>query len=91
MGDSMTALLAIYGSEGLIGRCDAKCYEAVHPVCDCVCGGRNHGAGRTQAVSNTRALAQEWVNAYTRSHSLTDYTTTIETECQHTTLWEGLV
>ena len=26
------------------GRCDARCHEAKKPECDCVCGGRYHGA-----------------------------------------------
>jgi hypothetical protein len=24
--------------------CDARCHEARGPLCECVCGGRNHGA-----------------------------------------------
>lgn len=30
-------------SEGELGRCDAKCHEAVNPICHCICGGRYHG------------------------------------------------
>jgi len=37
----------------LSGRCDAKCYEAEHPECDCCCGGVNHGVGFRQAAKNT--------------------------------------
>jgi hypothetical protein len=37
----MTTLIATYNSEGCTGRCDAKCYEAVTPGCDCICGGCN--------------------------------------------------
>lgn len=33
-------------SEGTKGRCDAKCHNATTPHCDCMCGGRYHGAGR---------------------------------------------
>lgn len=29
--------------------------------CDCICGGRNHGAGKQQALDNTRELAESWV------------------------------
>lgn len=57
----MTTLIAVYNSEGLVGRCDAKCYEAEHPDCDCICGGMNHGAGKGQAVENTRERAQQWI------------------------------
>jgi hypothetical protein len=54
-------LIAVYNSNGLVGRCDAKCYNATHPDCDCVCGGRNHGAGQQQAIDNTREMVREWI------------------------------
>jgi hypothetical protein len=57
----VSTLLAVYNSEGCVGRCDAKCYQAVGGKCDCICGGRNHGAGYTQAADNTRELASRWV------------------------------
>lgn len=37
----------------LIGRCDARCYEAVTPECECVCGGKNHGKGAVRAIQQT--------------------------------------
>lgn len=57
----MTTLIAVYNSEGCQGRCDAKCYDAGEPDCDCICGGRNHGAGKQQAIDNTRELAESWL------------------------------
>lgn len=57
----MTTLIAVYNSEGCQGRCDARCYEATEPECDCICAGRNHGAGKEQAVENTRELAESWI------------------------------
>jgi len=36
------------------GRCDAKCYNAKGTKCTCICGGVNHGAGKNQAIDNTR-------------------------------------
>lgn len=57
----MTTLIAVYNSGGCVGRCDARCYEAREPGCACICGGRNHGAGKRQAMDNTRELAQSWV------------------------------
>ena len=30
--------------------------------CDCICGGRNHGAGVRQAVENTRELGEQWLS-----------------------------
>ena len=37
-------------------RCDAKCYDAAGPECDCCCGGMNHGAGLQVALENTADL-----------------------------------
>ncbi len=54
----MTALIEVRNSSELVGRCDASCYEAQHAPCECVCRGRNHGAGIKQATSNIRELAQ---------------------------------
>lgn len=51
----MSTLLTVGNSEGQ-KRCDAKCYDAVSPHCDCCCGGRNHGVGRETAIGNTRAM-----------------------------------
>jgi hypothetical protein len=66
-------LIAIYTSDGCIGRCDAKCYEATTPDCECICGGVNHGAGKSQAVANTQALAETWIEDYARAHHLGEY------------------
>jgi hypothetical protein len=33
-------------SEGLRGRCDARCHNAVQVACDCMCAGVYHGAKR---------------------------------------------
>jgi hypothetical protein len=57
----VTTLIAVYTSEGCVGRCDARCYEARESGCECICGGRNHGAGKQRAVDNTRELTQSWV------------------------------
>ncbi|MDD3493032.1 MAG: hypothetical protein PHZ19_06020 [Candidatus Thermoplasmatota archaeon] len=52
----MTLLEQRAGDGSLIGRCDARCYNADGPDCDCICGGRNHGAGLSQALENTREM-----------------------------------
>lgn len=52
----MTTVLAVYNSEGCVGRCDANCHDAKSVTCDCICGGKNHGAGLQQAVENNREL-----------------------------------
>lgn len=57
-------LISVYNSDGCVGRCDAKCYDAITPECDCICGGRNHGAGKSKAIENTREHVEEWIEAY---------------------------
>jgi len=57
----VVTLIARYASEGCVGRCDAKCYNAEEDECDCICGGANHGAGIQTAMDNTRAYAESWV------------------------------
>jgi len=37
-------------------RCDARCYNADGPECDCCCGGMNHGQGLRVALDNTADL-----------------------------------
>lgn len=66
----MTTLIAVYDNDGCKGRCDVRCYEAREPHCDCVCGGRNHGAGLERAVENTRELANEWMETFTQQHHI---------------------
>lgn len=52
----------MHNSQGCVGRCDAKCYDAKEPTCHCICGGRNHGAGKKQAVENTREFVEDWID-----------------------------
>ena len=47
-------LIHVGNSGGTVGRCDAKCYDAKGPDCDCVCGGRNHGQGLARSIDNAR-------------------------------------
>lgn len=49
----MTTLIVVSGSDGIVGRCDAKCYDASHDKCDCICGGMNHGVGMVGATRQT--------------------------------------
>ena len=64
----MSTLIAVHNSEGCAGRCDAKCYDATGPECDCICGGKNHGAGLLKAGENTRAMAKEWIAKWDKNH-----------------------
>ena len=49
----MTALITVSNTDGIVGQCDAKCYDARAEFCDCICGGMNHGAGKEGATYNT--------------------------------------
>ena len=59
----MATVIAVYNSQGCVGRCDAKCHEAKEPECHCICGGANHGAGITQARANTKKIAEARIRA----------------------------
>ena len=44
--------------------CNAACYNAKHPRCECVCEGINHQAGLETAVGNTRDLMGVFLNIH---------------------------
>lgn len=60
----MATLIAVYNSEGCVGRCDARCYNAKHENCNCICGGANHGKGLAKAIDNTREMVDQWLDDY---------------------------
>ena len=60
----MVALITMFSSAGVIGRCDAKCYDARTPECDCICGGANHGKGLSVGRSQTDEHFAQWVVDY---------------------------
>jgi len=69
----MATLLAFYDSQGLIGRCDEKCYNALLPKCQCVCGGLNHSKGLSEARENIKDLTeQELAKAHTEKTGKSD-------------------
>ena len=56
----MSTLIAVYNRSGeCVGRCDERCYNAKHPKCECICGGRNHGVGLLQALQNNLELIED--------------------------------
>ncbi len=55
----MATLIGVYNSDGCVGRCDAKCYNAQSDHCECICAGMNHGAGYDGALANTREIARD--------------------------------
>jgi len=57
----MATILSAYDRGTLYGRCDASCYDGKETVCDCICGGVNHGVGLAQALTNTAALSENWM------------------------------
>lgn len=54
--------MSVYNSGGCIGRCDARCHFAHEEKCDCVCGGRYHGArGKAIEMHSQDLLALELI------------------------------
>lgn len=68
----MVTLLAVYNSEGCVGRCDARCYNASGPDCDCICGGMNHGKGQQKAMDQTREMFEGWLEDYQKKQPFTE-------------------
>jgi hypothetical protein len=69
----MTTILAVYTSQGCIGRCDANCYNAKHSKCKCICGSRNHSAGKARAMENAAesvGLTPEDLDRFAKAHNL---------------------
>lgn len=73
----MTTLIEVRNSSGIVGRCDARCYNAKTPDCTCICGGKNHGAGQEKAIDNTRELAEDWLKRYAKEKGLENWTAEI--------------
>jgi hypothetical protein len=46
-------------SDGIKGRCDAKCHGAKEPKCECMCGGAFHGAAHRPGGLD-KALKDYW-------------------------------
>ena len=65
----MTTVISAHNSDGCIGRCDSKCHDATHETCTCICGGANHGKGLETAISNTRQMAENWIESYNAANS----------------------
>lgn len=52
----MSRIMVQESASGEKRVCDGKCYNALGPDCDCICGGMNHGVGYIQAVKNVEDL-----------------------------------
>lgn len=71
----MPALVAVYNSEGLVGRCDFRCYAATSAPhrCRCICRGVNHGVGLQKAMDNVASgvgLGLDDLSHYATLHKL---------------------
>jgi len=53
-------------------RCDARCYNAKGPDCECCCGGINHGVGLKQARGNAARIAETLVEVAADVERLVD-------------------
>jgi predicted RNase H-like HicB family nuclease len=78
----LATLITQYGSDGEKRQCDAKCYNAEHSECRCICGGRNHGKGLEKARENTKEMAKELLN-----HVNTEVAKEILAEINITEFW----
>ena len=82
-------LIEVRGGDGeLIGRCDAHCYNAKEPACECICGGKNHGAGLERAAEQTRESAEQWIKAYAERLGLAEYEGLVSHQVYQMTIFE---
>lgn len=54
----MTTLITASSSAGIVGTCDARCYNATGDTCACICYGLNHGKGEEFAITFTDHLCE---------------------------------
>ena len=59
----MATLLVAGNSEGIHGRCDAKCHDATEPECRCICGGLYHGSRAKGGQAELDRRRTEYGNA----------------------------
>lgn len=52
-------ILEVKSGDRVLGRCDAKCYNAEGPDCHCICGGANHGVGSKIAIEDRQHLPDQ--------------------------------
>lgn len=79
-------LMSVHNSEGCVGRCDARCYNAKHPECDCICHGMNHGKGRDRAIENTQFHAEKMIEKYAEEKRLSDFKSFINQDVRQSSL-----
>ncbi len=68
----MSILMSIVDADGKRHQCDAKCYNGTGKHCNCMCRGKNHGAGLKQAKLNTIELTTAELYIYCKENNITD-------------------
>ena len=56
-------IIKVRNNTGVIGRCDAKCHNAVTEDCHCVCGGAFHGVGERIAREDRNHITDEEIRS----------------------------
>jgi len=62
----MAMVIAVYNSDGCVGRCDARCHRAKGFDCNCICGGALHGVGTDIAREDHQYISGEEIIAECR-------------------------
>ena len=65
-----TLMIVVDGSGKVVGRCDERCYNALHSRCKCICAGANHGKGLKKAIANTRAEPKKMIETYLTENNI---------------------
>ena len=55
----MATIISWSNNEGTKGRCDARCHNAKHDKCKCICGGTFHGKAR-QPGGVEKVIEDKW-------------------------------
>lgn len=73
----MATILQLRGPDGsFLRRCDARCYNATKPKCNCICRGANHGVGLDQALDNINGRPNRIPHAFLEQHPDVPYVET---------------
>ena len=56
-------IIKVQTNGGVVGCCDASCYDAKGPDCTCICGGANHGVGLRVALEDRHYLTHDEILA----------------------------
>lgn len=57
----MPSVISFKSQGGWKAQCDSRCFAAIGPDCDCMCGGANHGKGYANAVQNTEKMKGDFM------------------------------